>query len=171
MCTVIFIECERGVKYGAKMANRFCRVCCSSLGANQYLLVKYGALSIAGEALLRLTELSCRVELRDGEAPRLCKSCYDTVVRMKKTYDDLEGKKAALQEKLSTARTFFLGSKHVRVSSPRSRIPWIDLIRPQRCFLPRHRPLKANDTAPSNDSSMIHRSVETSRVRSDNMAR
>ena len=152
MCTVIFIECERGVKYGAKMANRYCRVCCSSLGANQYLLVKHGALSIAGEALLRIAGLNCRAELRDGEAPRLCKSCYDTVVRMKKTYDDLEGKKAALQEKLSTARTFFLGSKHVRVSSPRSRIPTpmkspaskrptID--RPhsaRRCFLPRHRP-------------------------------
>ena len=105
------------------MANRFCRVCCSSLGANQYLLVKHGALSIAGEALLRLAELNCRAELRDGEAPRLCRSCYDTVVRMKKTYNDLEGKKAALQEKLSTARTFFLGSKHVRVSSPKSRIP------------------------------------------------
>ena len=106
---------------------RYCRICLRSLDKNCYLLCKStnDGLTAAGRALFLLTKIDSRAEVREDAPTRLCKSCYDLVLRVKKNDDDVAAKKESLKERLAKSRSFFFRTKHQREpSSPvPSRIP------------------------------------------------
>lgn len=104
------------------MNGRCCRLCAGSM-EQPYHLVKQGARTTAGEALLQLAAFNCSAEVSENGAPCLCKACYNLVVRLKNNYDDVERRRASLREQLTKSGTFF-GLKRTRVApSPKSRIP------------------------------------------------
>ena len=106
---------------------RYCRIGLRSLDENCYLLCKStnDGLTAAGRALFLLNKIDSRAEVREDAPTRLCKSCYDLVLRVKKNDDDVAAKKESLKERLAKSRSFFFRTKHQREpSSPvPSRIP------------------------------------------------
>ena len=106
----------------AGTTSRCCRLCVGSL-EQPYCLVKQGARTAAGEALFQFAAYNCTAEVSDNGAPCLCKACYNLVMRLKNSYDDLERRRASLREQLAKPGVFFV-LKRTRVApSPKSQIP------------------------------------------------
>ena len=100
-------------------ADRCCCLCVGSL-EQSHCLLKQGTLTAAGEALAQLAAFNCSAEFSDNGAPCLCKACYNAVMRLKSSYDDVEGRRASLHEKLAKGSAI-LGLKRTRVApSPTS---------------------------------------------------
>ena len=106
---------------------RFCRICLRSLDENCHLLCKITneGLTAAGHALFLPTKIDSRNEVREDTPTRICKSCYDAVLRVKKNNDDVAAKTKSLKERLAKSRSFFFGTKPQPESSGPmpSRIP------------------------------------------------
>jgi hypothetical protein len=112
----------------SKKNSMYCRICLQLLSKKCYLLAKSTnkGFTATGAALFTLTSVDFRAEVRDHDGPsRLCKSCYDLVMRVKKNEEDVVAKKASLKESLAKSRSFFFRTKHPREpSSPMtSKIP------------------------------------------------
>ena len=101
-----------------------CRLCVVYGFLEQpYCVVKQESRTAAGKALFQLAEYSCSAEVSENGAPCLCKACYNLVMRLKNSYDDLERQRASLQEQLVKPGVFF-GLKRTGVApSPKSWIP------------------------------------------------
>ena len=99
---------------------RFCRICLRSLDENCYLLCKITneGLTAAGHALFLLTKIDSRNEVREDAPTRLCKSCYDAVLRVKKNDDDVAAKKESLKERLAVEVDFLRDKASARVVRP-----------------------------------------------------
>ena len=95
--------------------SEFCRSCCCRLGSQKYFLaVKNDLLTPVGEALYQLTGFDSKSGVGDVTNLRFCKHCYDEIIRLKKSQDLFEEKRAHLKDKIHKASGFFLGRKHVR---------------------------------------------------------
>ena len=96
---------------------RFCRVCCDPLDRKYALLTVSGQLTIVGQVVVQVSELSIE-NLKECNA-HVCRTCYRSAKALKKMKDDVTTRSCAMGDKISAATTFFASSKRVmELSSP-----------------------------------------------------
>ena len=110
---IVFIDRE-GVRCRcrSKFARTMSHCCCLCVGSLEqlYSLVKQGAWTAAGESLFQLAAYNCSAEVSENGASCFFKACYNLVMWLKNSYDDLERQRAYLREQLVKPGVFLVSS-------------------------------------------------------------